>query len=95
MHNLLVNCAYIGGVLLLTCIIYILYMLQKRLSEQEKPTRLTYILNAAYISFLILSLTDTPDNNMLYILFVLIYNGNDFLKDYRKDNMRDEKVIDM
>ena len=95
MHNLLVNCAYIGGVLLLACIVYILYMLQKRLSEQREPTRLTYVFNAAYIGFLILSLTDTPDNNMLYVLFMFIYVSNDFLKNNRKGNMRDAKNNDM
>lgn len=80
MHNLLVNCAYIGGLLLLLCIIYILYILQKRLSMPMEKNSIVYMLNAAYIGFLILALTDTPDNNMLYILFPFMYAGNAFLK---------------
>lgn len=95
MHNLLVNCAYVGGVFLLICVIYILYMLQKRLSEQRKPTGLIYVFNAAYIGFLILSLTDTTDSNMLYVPFVFMYVGNDVLKGYRKVNMYNEKTNDM
>lgn len=72
LHNYLINCLYIGGIILMVTILYILYMLQKKLSSNISLDS-AKILSAAYIGFLILSLTDTVEYNILFMMFPLMY----------------------
>lgn len=76
LHNYLLNCTYIGGVLLLACVIIMLFIIGKSLSEDIQENVYVRILLLGFTGFLIIALTDTPDYNMLYMLFPFMYLNN-------------------
>ena len=76
LHNLFLNITYTGGILLLVCLIIILILLVKRLNININKNNKVKALAAGFICFLVLALTDTPDYNMIYMLFPFMYACN-------------------
>lgn len=83
LHNYLLNSLYIGGILLLICIVYVLILLAKHLSQIGTNSTLGRALTLGFLGFLILSLTDTTDYNMLFLLFPFMYTNNSTNIDYK------------
>lgn len=73
MHNLLVNSAYEGGIIGLFFMIYVLYLLSKSLSyNSERPE--VKILIIALLGVFILAFADTPDYNVIFMMFPFMYS---------------------
>lgn len=78
MHNLLLNCTYVGGVALLFIFIYFLYRLSARLSK-KRITRLASVFIVGMIAFCVTSLVDTTDYNVLYLMLSVAWYANDLI----------------
>lgn len=72
-HNLLLNILYQGGIIQLLIFNYICYLTVKKL-YQFKEKRTATIIVGALLGFFILALTDTTDNNMLFLILVFGYS---------------------
>ena len=75
MHNLLLNSAYEGGMIGLIFMILNLYLLSKSLSNNcEQPEK--KILAIALLGVFILAFADTPEYNVIFMMFPFMYSEN-------------------
>ena len=73
MHNLLLNSTYEGGIIGLFLMIYFLYLLSKSLADNCEIQEMQ-ILSIALLGVFILALADTPEYNVIFMMFPFMYS---------------------